>query len=197
MPKRKLTAAEIRIILQQIPLEKFGTLEATKSIRKEVQRRIRSELETIELHPEKIPDMMREVAKAYRNTRVNPGEAVGVIAAQSCGEAQTQLTLNTFHHAGQLHTMTTQGVPRFSELLNATKHPKTTTCCVYFEEPCTSIEDARELSSTMVDTAIDDVTVKYELLHDPDESWYETFALVFSDITIKFPRVHPSYNKCL
>ena len=95
MPKRKLTAAEIRIILQQIPLEKFGTAEAAKSVRKELQRRLRSDLETIELHPEKIPDMMKEVAKAYRSTRVCPGEAVGVIAAQSCGEAQTQLTLNS------------------------------------------------------------------------------------------------------
>lgn len=29
-----------------------------------------------------------------------PGEAVGVIAAQSVGEPSTQMTLNTFHMAG-------------------------------------------------------------------------------------------------
>lgn len=31
-----------------------------------------------------------------------PGEAVGVIAAQSVGEPSTQMTLNTFHMAGRI-----------------------------------------------------------------------------------------------
>jgi len=31
---------------------------------------------------------------------MTPGEAVGVIAAQSMGEPSTQMTLNTFHFAG-------------------------------------------------------------------------------------------------
>ena len=35
-----------------------------------------------------------------RGTRVNPGEAVGVIAAQSIGEPGTQLTMRTFHIGG-------------------------------------------------------------------------------------------------
>lgn len=37
------------------------------------------------------------------------GEAVGVLAAQSVGEPSTQMTLNTFHMAGEaLHTMSKQ-----------------------------------------------------------------------------------------
>src|SRR5690606_2047582 len=35
-----------------------------------------------------------------RGTRVNMGEAVGVIAAQSIGEPGTQLTMRTFHIGG-------------------------------------------------------------------------------------------------
>ena len=35
-----------------------------------------------------------------RGTRVNVGEAVGVIAAQSIGEPGTQLTMRTFHIGG-------------------------------------------------------------------------------------------------
>src|SRR5690606_11245185 len=35
-----------------------------------------------------------------RGTRVNPGEAVGIIAAQSIGEPGTQLTMRTFHIGG-------------------------------------------------------------------------------------------------
>ena len=35
-----------------------------------------------------------------RGTMVNPGEAVGIIAAQSIGEPGTQLTMRTFHIGG-------------------------------------------------------------------------------------------------
>lgn len=47
---------------------------------------------------------------------VEKGIAVGVIAAQSMGEAATQLTLNTKHLAGRAGTDITQGLPRVEEL---------------------------------------------------------------------------------
>lgn len=47
---------------------------------------------------------------------VNTGIAVGIIAAQSMGEAATQLTLNTKHLAGRAGTDITQGLPRVEEL---------------------------------------------------------------------------------
>ncbi|MFQ5492892.1 MAG: DNA-directed RNA polymerase subunit beta' [Candidatus Dojkabacteria bacterium] len=50
---------------------------------------------------------------------VEPGIAVGVIAAQSMGEAATQLTLNTKHLAGRAGTDITQGLPRVEELFEA------------------------------------------------------------------------------
>jgi len=48
-----------------------------------------------------------------------PGEAVGVIAAQSVGEPSTQMTLNTFHFAGRGEANVTLGIPRLRELLMA------------------------------------------------------------------------------
>ena len=41
-----------------------------------------------------------------------PGEAVGVLAAQSIGEPSTQMTLNTFHMAGRGEANVTLGIPR-------------------------------------------------------------------------------------
>ena len=35
-----------------------------------------------------------------QRNRVNPGETVGIIAAQSIGEPGTQLTMRTFHIGG-------------------------------------------------------------------------------------------------
>lgn len=46
-----------------------------------------------------------------------PGEAVGVLAAQSVGEPSTQMTLNTFHFAGRGEMNVTLGIPRLREIL--------------------------------------------------------------------------------
>jgi DNA-directed RNA polymerase I subunit RPA1 len=48
---------------------------------------------------------------------VEPGEPVGVIAAQSIGEPSTQMTLNTFHFAGRGEMNVTLGIPRLREIL--------------------------------------------------------------------------------
>ncbi|NLY87207.1 MAG: DNA-directed RNA polymerase subunit beta' [Clostridiales bacterium] len=52
---------------------------------------------------------------------VLPGEAVGIIAAQSIGEPGTQLTMRTFHTGGVVGADITQGLPRVEELFEARK----------------------------------------------------------------------------
>ena len=51
--------------------------------------------------------------------RVDLGEAVGIIAAQSIGEPGTQLTMRTFHSGGVAGADITQGLPRVEELFEA------------------------------------------------------------------------------
>ena len=48
----------------------------------------------------------------FARAAVAPGEAVGVLAAQSVGEPSTQMTLNTFHMAGRGEANVTLGIPR-------------------------------------------------------------------------------------
>ena len=55
----------------------------------------------------------------------SPGEAVGVVAAQSVGEPSTQMTLNTFHFAGRGEANVTMGIPRLRELLMAASRKPT------------------------------------------------------------------------
>nr|WCZ58477.1 RNA polymerase III subunit RPC1 [Andalucia godoyi] len=57
----------------------------------------------------------------YRRARVEPGEAVGALGAQSIGEPGTQMTLKTFHFAGVASMNVTLGVPRIKEIINASK----------------------------------------------------------------------------
>lgn len=55
--------------------------------------------------------------------KVEVGEAVGAIAAQSIGEPGTQLTMRTFHTGGVAGDDITQGLPRVQEIFEA-RHPK-------------------------------------------------------------------------
>ncbi|AYD39246.1 DNA-directed RNA polymerase subunit beta' [Clostridium fermenticellae] len=53
--------------------------------------------------------------------KINIGESVGIIAAQSIGEPGTQLTMRTFHTGGVAGSDITQGLPRVEELFEARK----------------------------------------------------------------------------
>ncbi|KAJ1481894.1 hypothetical protein T484DRAFT_2699091 [Baffinella frigidus] len=75
------------------------------------------------LRGDKAAGVFKELAYfKYARSLVAPGEAVGAVAAQSVGEPSTQMTLNTFHSAGQGNA--TAGIPRLRELImTASKKP--------------------------------------------------------------------------
>ena len=56
-----------------------------------------------------------------RHNKVEIGESIGIVAAQSIGEPGTQLTMNTKHASGAIGTDITQGLPRVEELFEARK----------------------------------------------------------------------------
>jgi DNA-directed RNA polymerase subunit A" len=69
--------------------------------------------------------------KSDNEFNIQSGEPVGVIAAQSIGEPGTQMILKTFHFAGIAATITTSGLPRIVELLDAKKKPTTPFSSIY------------------------------------------------------------------
>ena len=70
-------------------------------------------------------EFIRRVIKTFERSRVEPGEALGAVGAQSLGEPGTQMTLKTFHFAGVASMNVTLGVPRINELMNASKKTST------------------------------------------------------------------------
>ncbi len=63
------------------------------------------------------------VIMARTNQKIDVGEAVGIIEAQSIGEPGTQMPMRTFHYAGVAEQVPT-GLPRLIELVDARKEPK-------------------------------------------------------------------------
>jgi len=71
-------------------------------------------------------DFVQFMHQKFLKSLAQPGEAVGVIAAQSMGEPSTQMTLNTFHLAGHGGANVTLGIPRLREIVQtASKTPST------------------------------------------------------------------------
>lgn len=77
---------------------------------------------------------------------VQPGEAVGIIAAQSIGEPGTQFVLRVFHSAGVLSLVSTKGLPRLIELIDARKKPKSPSMVIYLNKTASkSFSEAKQI----------------------------------------------------
>jgi DNA-directed RNA polymerase II subunit RPB1 len=101
---------------------------------------------------------------------VQPGEQVGIVAAQSIGEPSTQMTLNTFHLAGVASkSNVTRGVPRLKELLKVSKNPKATSLTIYLKpEYRESKEKAREVVQDLELTLLRSITEKIAIYWEPN-----------------------------
>jgi DNA-directed RNA polymerase II subunit RPB1 len=103
---------------------------------------------------------------------VQPGEQVGIIAAQSIGEPSTQMTLNTFHLAGVASkSNVTRGVPRLKELLKVTQNPKAMSLTIPLRpEYANNKIKAREVAQELELTLLRDITVKTAIYYDPKDT---------------------------
>lgn len=84
---------------------------------------------------------------------VDPGEAVGIIAAQSIGEPGTQMTMKTFHYAGVAEFAVPQGLSRFIELVDVIKNPDVVITWIYLKDGKNEkkvIKFAKEIEETRI-----------------------------------------------
>jgi len=175
MEKRILTENEIKCILNTVVFKSSST-SVSKNVTAILRDKLRKQISDVELYPMVIPRIILELKKQISKTFVPAGDAVGIVTAQSVGERQTQMTLNTFHRAGLISTTVITGVPRFSELLNATKNPKSRSATIRFNPECDSIAAARLFGSKVVLTTISDIVSSYKTEEYKEEKWYKVFC---------------------
>jgi len=99
---------------------------------------------------------------------IQPGEMVGVIAAQTLGESSTQLTMNAFHTAGSASGASiTRGLPRLREIIQITKKLKQQTMHVYLtNEYNNSKENARKALAKITYTKLRDLLSRTEIIYN-------------------------------
>ena len=109
----------------------------------------------------------------YIRSLIDPGEAVGVLAAQSIGEPSTQMTLNTFHLAGFGAGNVTLGVPRLREIIMVASRDIKTPNVTLTMRSTTTEELAekltKQLNCILLSQLVDEITVTEKIAKDKDD----------------------------
>ena len=112
--------------------------------------------------------LVSQIKDRYERSMVNPGEAVGVLAAESVGEPCTQLTLNTFHSCGIAEKNITLGVPRIKELMDARRNILVSYADVYLLAPLNNNRDyVKTFRETLPATTLKDCIVRSRVVYEP------------------------------
>ena len=159
------------VIRGEDELSKEGQHNATLLFKAQLRSRLAFKRLVMENNLNKLAfqHVLGEIENRFCRAIANPGEMVGVLAAQSIGEPATQMTLNTFHFAGVSSKNVTLGVPRLKEILNVAKNIKTPSMTVYQEEERAGDQDsAKMLRSAVEHTTLRSVTESTEIYYDPE-----------------------------
>jgi DNA-directed RNA polymerase subunit A" len=97
------------------------------------------------------------------NLIMTSGEAVGTLAAQSIGEPSTQMMLRAFHSAGISSVITTRGLPRVIELIDARKRPRNPGMIIRLEKKISKdYEKVREIWRKLEDVKLSALMSSYD-----------------------------------
>ena len=115
--------------------------------------------------------LLSSIELYYKQSIVNPGEMVGLIAAQSIGEPTTQMTLNTFHFAGvSSKSNVLRGVPRIEEILSLSPSPKNPSVTVSLKEAdAEDSQKAQEVMYSLEYTNMRDIVKAVTICFDPND----------------------------
>ena len=99
------------------------------------------------------------IVELYKKSQFEPGEAIGVVAAQSISEPGTQMTMRTYHVAGAAAIQVTLGLPRLIEIFDARRTPKTPMMTVHLKSKYNTKDKATELANEIMETKLSDIAV--------------------------------------
>ena len=107
---------------------KVNKSELPENIKGELKRKLGAVRK--KLSRDTLDEIVAKVVASYVSAKIEPREAVGIVAAQSIGEPGTQMTMRTFHYAGVGAIYITLGLPRIIEIVDARKKLSTPTMTI-------------------------------------------------------------------
>ena len=141
----------------------------TKTFSPRLISAVNDALHASQLSKEGVETVCKKGLELYDKSRVEPGQAVGIVTAQSIGEPGTQMTLRTFHTAGIAEKNVTLGLPRIIELVDARKKPATPAMDIYLDKKIkSSRESAISIARNILETSIADLVTGIETDHSTE-----------------------------
>jgi len=123
-----------------------------KAVIEEVKRNLPKKISN-----ERLRRILEKVKGEYLNIKIEPGECIGLVSAESIGEPGTQMTLNTFHFAGVAEMNVTMGLPRIIEILDGRKAIKTPMMEIYLKKPYSEGKNIKEIAFSIKETRLKDI----------------------------------------
>lgn len=113
-------------------------------------------------------DLRKRLLERYNSRKVEPGEAVGMIAAQSLGEPGTQLTLRTKHYAGAAEVSVGSGIQRVEEIVDGRIRAKYATMTIYLADDSIKKDQKKveHFAKSLIDVRMGDVVKVHENLEN-------------------------------
>jgi DNA-directed RNA polymerase subunit A" len=111
----------------------------------------------------KIKKVAKRVYDEFVAAKIDAGEAVGLVSAESIGEPGTQMTLNTFHYAGVAEMNVTMGLPRIIEILDGRKSIATPQMEIFLKSPYNKGKDIREIALQIKETKLGELVSEFGL----------------------------------
>jgi len=86
-----------------------------------------------------------------------PGEAIGIIAAQSISEPATQMTMRTYHFAGSVGIKIIYGLPRLMEIFDAKRAPEIPVMTIFLKKQFNSKENAAKIAGEIFEKKVKNI----------------------------------------
>ena len=125
---------------------------------------IKKEAESRKLTKKQLEKVLIHIKSLYDSSKINPGEAIGIITAESFGEPGTQMTLNVFHFAGVAEVSVTQGLPRLIEILDARKTIKTPSMEIYLDKKYgKDVKEVKRVAAQIKETILNEIVEEFRM----------------------------------
>ena len=109
-----------------------------------------------------VSKILKRLRKEYNDSKISPGEAIGIVTAESFGEPGTQMALNVFHFAGVAEVAVTTGLPRLIEIFDARKEQVTPRTEVYLKRGFgTDSDKVKKIASLLKEVRLKDISEEF------------------------------------
>lgn len=156
-PKKPKAPKEVPVEIQRVYVT--GDLFDKDGLPEKVLRDFDGACEELKLKEAEKKKLLERITEHFANLVVEPGEAVGIVAAQSLGEPGTQLTLRTKHYAGSAEVSVGSGIQRVEEIVDGRSKAKYPSMTLHMldKEMRKNFEKVDKFAKSLIDVRVSDV----------------------------------------